>query len=87
MTHKTDVVVTGGGQAGLAAGYHLRRRRLAFVILDAQAAPGGSWRHRWHSPHLFSPAEHSWLPGHPAPGRLSPGRARRTGRRARGGTV
>ncbi|MGN9821266.1 NAD(P)-binding protein [Streptomyces sp. SD11] len=43
MTHKTDVVVAGGGQAGLAGGYHLRRRRLAFVILDARAAPGGSW--------------------------------------------
>ncbi len=43
MTHKTDVVEAGGGQAGLAAGCHLRRRCLAFVILDAQAALGGSW--------------------------------------------
>ncbi|MFG3549754.1 ArsO family NAD(P)H-dependent flavin-containing monooxygenase [Streptomyces sp. NPDC047725] len=63
MTQHTDVVVVGGGQAGLAAGYHLRRRGLDFVILDAGTAPGGSWQHMWDSLHLFSPAEHSSLPG------------------------
>ncbi|MFJ4878500.1 ArsO family NAD(P)H-dependent flavin-containing monooxygenase [Streptomyces sp. NPDC088745] len=63
MTQRTDVVVVGGGQAGLAAGYHLRRQGLNFVILDADAAPGGSWQHMWTSLHLFSPAEHSSLPG------------------------
>lgn len=70
MTRQTDVVVVGGGQAGLAAGYHLRRRRLNFVILDADRAPGGAWQHMWDSLHLFSPAEHSSLPG-----RLMPARA------------
>ena len=30
-----DVVVTGGGQAGLAAGYYLRRPGLSHAILDA----------------------------------------------------
>jgi putative flavoprotein involved in K+ transport len=30
-----DVVVIGGSQAGLAVGYHLARRGLTFVILDA----------------------------------------------------
>ncbi|MFG3016804.1 ArsO family NAD(P)H-dependent flavin-containing monooxygenase [Streptomyces cinerochromogenes] len=63
MTQQTDVVVVGGGQAGLAAGYHLRRQGLDFVILDADTAPGGSWQHMWDSLHLFSPAEHSSLPG------------------------
>ncbi|MFF0359318.1 ArsO family NAD(P)H-dependent flavin-containing monooxygenase [Streptomyces sp. NA02536] len=63
MTRHTDVVVIGGGQAGLAAGYHLRRRRLDHVILDAGTAPGGSWRHMWDSLHLFSPAPYSSLPG------------------------
>ncbi|CAM5643427.1 NAD(P)/FAD-dependent oxidoreductase OS=Streptomyces alboniger OX=132473 GN=CP975_02295 PE=4 SV=1 [Streptomyces alboniger] len=57
------MVVVGGGQAGLAAGYHLRRQNIAHVILDADTAPGGSWQHMWHSLHLFSPAEHSSLPG------------------------
>ncbi|MFF8717662.1 ArsO family NAD(P)H-dependent flavin-containing monooxygenase [Streptomyces sp. NPDC015184] len=63
MTQHTDVVVVGGGQAGLATGYHLRRQKLDFVILDADPAPGGSWQHMWDSLHLFSPAEHSSLPG------------------------
>ncbi|AJP00565.1 pyridine nucleotide-disulfide oxidoreductase [Streptomyces cyaneogriseus subsp. noncyanogenus] len=69
MTQHTDVVVVGGGQAGLAAGYHLRRQGLDFVILDAEATPGGSWQHMWDSLHLFSPAEHSSLPGRLMPAR------------------
>jgi putative flavoprotein involved in K+ transport len=63
MTQHVDVVVVGGGQAGLAAGYHLRRQGLDFVILDAQATPGGAWRHAWDSLRLFSPAAFSSLPG------------------------
>ncbi|MGW1868938.1 hypothetical protein ACWCPS_25680 [Streptomyces mauvecolor] len=39
MTLRTDVVVVAGGQAGLAAGCHLRRLRLDFDILDALAGP------------------------------------------------
>ncbi|MDJ0462079.1 ArsO family NAD(P)H-dependent flavin-containing monooxygenase [Streptomyces sp. H27-C3] len=68
MNHRTQVVVIGGGQAGLAAGYHLRRLGLDFVILDAQAGAGGAWRHAWESLHLFSPAAYSSLPGRPMPG-------------------
>ncbi|GGV66540.1 monooxygenase [Streptomyces longisporoflavus] len=63
MTHTADVVVIGGGQAGLAAGYHLRRRKLDFVILDALDDPGGAWQHTWDSLRLFSPAAFSSLPG------------------------
>ncbi|WP_327241655.1 ArsO family NAD(P)H-dependent flavin-containing monooxygenase [Streptomyces sp. NBC_01320] len=59
----TDVVVIGGGQSGLAAGYHLRRLGLDFVVLDAQSTPGGAWQHTWDSLHLFSPAAYSSLPG------------------------
>lgn len=58
-----DVVVIGGGQAGLAAGYYLRRAQADFVILDAQPGPGGAWRHGWDSLRLFSPARYSPLPG------------------------
>ena len=61
--HIADVVIIGGGQSGLAVGYYLRRTGLSFVILDEQAQPGGSWLHTWHSLKLFSPAEHSSLPG------------------------
>jgi putative flavoprotein involved in K+ transport len=63
MTYTTQVVVIGGGQAGLAAGYHLRRLGIDFVILDAQTTPGGAWQHAWDSLRLFSPAAYSSLPG------------------------
>lgn len=69
MTRTPQVVVIGGGQAGLAAGYHLRRLGLGFVILDAGAAPGGAWQHMWDSLHLFSPAAYSSLPGRLMPAR------------------
>ncbi len=67
-----DVVVIGGGQAGLAAGYYLRRTGLSYVILDAQERPGGAWLHGWDSLRLFSPAQGSSLPGWLFPG--APGR-------------
>ncbi|MET8326221.1 ArsO family NAD(P)H-dependent flavin-containing monooxygenase [Streptomyces sp. NPDC005181] len=70
MTHTVDVVVIGGGQSGLAAGYHLRRNKLDFVILDAQSTPGGAWQHTWDSLHLFSPAAFSSLPGRLMPAQL-----------------
>jgi cation diffusion facilitator CzcD-associated flavoprotein CzcO len=58
-----DVVVIGGGQAGLAVGFYLRRTPLSHVILDAQTEPGGAWLHTWRSLRLFSPARFSSLPG------------------------
>lgn len=44
-----DAVVIGAGQAGLSASYHLKRRGIAHVVLDAAPAPGGAWQHRWDS--------------------------------------
>jgi len=70
MSHSTQVVVIGGGQAGLAAGHHLRRLGLDFVILDAQTTPGGAWQHARDSRHLFSPAAYSSLPGRSMPVQL-----------------
>ena len=58
-----DVVVIGGGQAGLAAGWHLLRNNLDFVILDHEESSGGAWNHGWASLRLFSPATYSSLPG------------------------
>jgi putative flavoprotein involved in K+ transport len=63
-----DVIVVGGGQAGLATGYYLRRTGLTFRILDAQPRPGGAWLHAWDSLRLFSPARFSSLPGWPMAG-------------------
>jgi len=58
-----DIVVVGGGHAGLAAGWHLLRAARDFVILDNGAGPGGAWRHGRDSRRLFSPAGYSSLPG------------------------
>ena len=64
-----DVVVIGGGQAGLSVGYYLRKRGLRFVILDACERIGDSWRTRWDSLRLFTPAKLDGLVGmkFPAP--------------------
>ncbi|HVG44634.1 MAG TPA: FAD-dependent oxidoreductase, partial [Longimicrobium sp.] len=63
-----DVVVIGGGQAGLAVGYYLRRTALRWTILDAQDGPGGAWPRACRSLRLFSPARFSSLPGWMMPG-------------------
>ncbi|MGP3955674.1 NAD(P)-binding protein [Nonomuraea sp. 3N208] len=57
-----DVLVIGGGQAGLAAGYYLRRAKGDFVTLDAQDRSGGAWRHARPSLRLFSSAQYSSPP-------------------------
>lgn len=72
------VVVIGAGQAGLSAGYHLQRRGFAsavddpsgdrtFVMLDADAAPGGAWQHRWESLRMATVNGIFDLPGFPKP--------------------
>ncbi|WP_232661274.1 flavin-containing monooxygenase [Pseudonocardia sp. TRM90224] len=63
-----DVVVVGGGQAGLAVGYWLQRHHRSFVILDRAAEVGAAWRNRWDSLRLFTPAGFSHLPGLQFPG-------------------
>lgn len=62
-----DVIVIGGGQAGLSVGYHLARRGLRFVILEAGQRIGDSWRARWDSLRLFTPARFDGLDGMPFP--------------------
>ena len=63
-----DVVVVGGGQAGLALGYFLARDGRRFTILEAADAPATAWRERWDSLTLFTPRRYSALPGLPFPG-------------------
>jgi len=64
---RVDTIVIGGGQAGLSAGYHLRRRGVPFLILDANETVGDSWRQRWDSLRLFTPARYAGLDGMPFP--------------------
>src|SRR3954469_23849048 len=63
-----DVVVIGAGQAGLSAGYYLKRAGLDFVIVDGAERIGDSWRRRWDSLTLFTVARYSSLPGLDFPG-------------------
>lgn len=59
-----DVIVIGGGQAGLVTGYYLQQRGIErFLILDANETIGGSWHQYWDSVRLFSSARYSSLDG------------------------
>ncbi|HET6667111.1 MAG TPA: ArsO family NAD(P)H-dependent flavin-containing monooxygenase [Intrasporangium sp.] len=66
-----DVAVIGGGQAGLAVSYYLRRAGFSpgtgYLVLDAEERAGGAWPHVWPSLTLFSPPDYSSLPGWPMP--------------------
>jgi putative flavoprotein involved in K+ transport len=60
-------VLAGGGPAGRPTGYQLARRGRPFVILDAAGRVGDTWRARWDTLRLFTPARYSGLPGWPFP--------------------
>ncbi|MDQ0271414.1 flavin-containing monooxygenase [Cytobacillus purgationiresistens] len=58
-----DVVIIGGGQAGITMGYYLKKEGIRFTILDGNERVGDSWRKRYESLVLFTPREYSSLPG------------------------
>src|SRR5580765_428771 len=62
-----ETVIVGGGQAGLSVGYFLKRQGHSVAILDASERIGDSWRKRWESLRLYSPAFRDGLPGMPFP--------------------
>jgi putative flavoprotein involved in K+ transport len=68
MTERREVIVVGGGQAGLAIGYFLAKQGRRFTILEAAEAPAAAWRDRWESLRLFTPVRYDSLPGMPFPG-------------------
>lgn len=63
-----ETVIIGGGQAGLATAWHLTHQNMPCVILDENDRVGASWRKRWNSLRLFTPARLDNLPGMPYPG-------------------
>ena len=66
---RLDVVVVGGSQAGLAMAWHLAQQGLRFLVLEAGPELGHTWRSRWDSLKLFTPAQYDALPAmaFPAP--------------------
>ena len=60
-----SIVVIGGGQAGLAAGYELAQRSIDFLILDRGGRFGENCRPRWDSLRVFTRARFDGLPGLP----------------------
>jgi putative flavoprotein involved in K+ transport len=65
MNERFSVVVIGGGQTGLAAGYDLARRGVEFVILEREFRLGANWRPRWDPRRLHTPGRFDGLPGLP----------------------
>jgi putative flavoprotein involved in K+ transport len=65
---RREVIVVGGGQAGLAIGYFLAHQGREFTILEAGSEPAIAWRERWESLKLFTPVRYSSLPGLAFPG-------------------
>ena len=68
ITERTETVIIGAGQAGLATGYHLRKQGRQFVILDGMARIGDNWRAQWDTLRLYTPRKYDGLPGLPFPG-------------------
>ena len=68
-SERIDTLIVGGGQAGLAAGYALKKQGRDFTILESNDRIGDSWRTRWDSLKLFTPAKFCKLPGVRFPGR------------------
>ena len=63
-----EVVVVGGGQAGLAIGFFLARQGRRFLILEAADSVGAAWKNRWDSLALFTPRRYDALSGLSFPG-------------------
>ncbi|MBO2446607.1 NAD(P)/FAD-dependent oxidoreductase [Actinomadura barringtoniae] len=63
MISEVDTVVIGAGQAGLSAGYFLRRHEMDFVMLDHSPRAGGAWQFRWPTLTLGTTHRINDLPG------------------------
>ncbi len=69
-----EAIIVGAGQSGLAAAVHLAQQGTDFVVLESAARVGDSWRGRYASLRLYSPAKADALPGmsFPLPGHEFP---------------
>lgn len=62
-----DVVIVGGGQAGLSLGARLRHLDVSTLILEKQARPGDHWRRRYKTLCLHDPVHYCHFPYLPFP--------------------
>jgi putative flavoprotein involved in K+ transport len=62
-SQRTGTLIIGAGQTGLSAAYHLAKRNMPFLVVDADERIGDHWRNHWDSLRLFSPAAVNGLPG------------------------
>jgi putative flavoprotein involved in K+ transport len=53
-----ETIVVGGGQAGLATSYWLKRHGREHIVLERAGQPGHAWRQRWDSFALVTP---NWM--------------------------
>src|SRR4051812_25180814 len=58
-----EILIIGGGPAGLSLGFELKKRGLAFLILEKGASVGESWRKMPRDLRLASPWKCNSLPG------------------------
>jgi len=58
-----EVIVIGGGQAGLAMSHELKARDVPHTVLEARPTLGGAWQDRWESFCLVTPNFACRLPG------------------------
>lgn len=56
MPQEQELIIIGGGQAGLAASYYAEQQQLDYLVLDAAEITGDSWRQRYDSLRLFTAA-------------------------------
>ena len=64
---ESAVVVVGGGASGLSSAGALTRCGIEAVVLDGDAAIGGTWARRYERLHLHTMREYSGLAHFPIP--------------------
>lgn len=69
QTKNHSTIIVGAGQCGLDMAHELGKSHEDYLLLDSGPAPGSSWRARWDSLRLFTPAAHDALPGRSFPAR------------------
>ncbi|SDT07577.1 flavin-containing monooxygenase [Bradyrhizobium canariense] len=62
-----DVLVVGGGQAGLAIAARLKQLQIDALIVDREARVGDNWRKRYHALTLHNQVQVNHLPYMPFP--------------------